>query len=112
MFFYPLEFFYKGFLCQHQREVERCTGQIFFLLLISGVAVLPILRIRLGGTQRKLAPLSYLLSKLLDKIVCRQLVAHLEDNELIYAHQYGFQHGKPTEHNLIQLTNFLHSALN
>ncbi len=50
--------------------------------------------------------------KLLEKIVCRQLVAHLEDNELIYAHQYGFQHGKSTEHNLIQLTNFLHSALN
>ncbi len=39
-------------------------------------------------------------------------MAHLEDNELIYAHQYGFQHGKSTEHNLIQLTNFLHSALN
>jgi hypothetical protein len=59
-------------------------------------------------------PISVLstLSKLLEKIVCRQLVAHLEDNELIYAHQYGFQHGKSTEHNLIQLTNFLHSALN
>ncbi len=59
-------------------------------------------------------PISLLstLSKLLEKIVCRQLVAHLEDNELIYAHQYGFQHGKSTEHNIIQLTNFLHSALN
>jgi hypothetical protein len=58
-------------------------------------------------------PISLLstLSKLLEKIVCRQLVAHLEDNELIYAHQYGFQHGKSTEHNLIQLTNYLHSAL-
>jgi hypothetical protein len=39
-------------------------------------------------------------------------VAHLEGNSLIYAHQYGFQHGKSTEHNLIQLTNYLHSALN
>jgi hypothetical protein len=52
------------------------------------------------------------LSKLLEKIVCLQLVAHLEDNNILYEHQYGFQHGKSTEHNLIQLTNFLHSALN
>ena len=59
-------------------------------------------------------PISLLstLSKLLEKIVCRQLVAHLEVNDLIYEHQYGFQQGKSTEHNLIQLTNFLHSALN
>jgi hypothetical protein len=59
-------------------------------------------------------PISLLstLSKLLEKIVCRQLVAHLEDNNLIYEHQYGFQHGKSTEHNLIQLTNYLYNALN
>jgi hypothetical protein len=61
-------------------------------------------------------PISLLstLSKLLEKIVCRQLVAHLEDtdNNLIYEHQYGFQHNKSTQHNLIQLTNFINSALN
>jgi hypothetical protein len=36
-------------------------------------------------------PISLLitLSKLLDKIVCRQLVAQLEDINLIYEHQYG-----------------------
>ena len=51
-------------------------------------------------------------SKLLEKIVCLQLVAHLEDNNLLYEHQYGFQHDKSTEHNLIQLTNFLNSARN
>jgi hypothetical protein len=39
-------------------------------------------------------------------------VAHLEDNNLIYAHQYGFQHNKSTQHNLIQLTNFINTALN
>ncbi len=59
-------------------------------------------------------PISLLstLSKLLEKIVSRQLVAHLAYNNLIYEHQYGFQHGKSTERNLIQLTNYLHSALN
>jgi len=45
-------------------------------------------------------------------MVCGQLVNHLEDNNLIYAHQYGFQHNKSTQHNLIQLTNFINSALN
>ncbi len=59
-------------------------------------------------------PISLLstLSKLLEKIVCRQLVAHLEDNNLIYAHQYGFQHNKSIQHNLLQLTNFINNALN
>jgi hypothetical protein len=59
-------------------------------------------------------PISLLgtLSKLLEKIICKQLVNHLEENNLLYKHQYGFQHGKSTEHNLIQLTNYLHSALN
>jgi hypothetical protein len=52
------------------------------------------------------------LSKLLEKIICRQLVAHLEDNNLLYMHQYGFQHAKSTEHNLLQFTNYIHSALN
>jgi hypothetical protein len=59
-------------------------------------------------------PISLLstLSKLLEKVVCKQLVNHLESNNLLYAHQYGFQHGKSTEHNLIQLTNYLNTALN
>jgi hypothetical protein len=59
-------------------------------------------------------PISLLstLSKLLEKIVCSQLVAHLEDNNLIYDHQYGFQHSKSTQHNLIQITNYIHTALN
>jgi hypothetical protein len=59
-------------------------------------------------------PISLLssLSKLLEKIFCRQLVAHLEDNNLIYEHQYGFQHNKSIQHNLIQITNFINTALN
>jgi hypothetical protein len=58
-------------------------------------------------------PISLLstLSKLLEKIVCRQLVAHLEDNNLIYDHQYDFQHSKSTKHNFIQITNYIHTAL-
>ncbi len=39
-------------------------------------------------------------------------MAHLEDNDLIYAHQYGFQHNKSTQHYLLQLTNIINNALN
>ena len=53
-----------------------------------------------------------LLGKILEKIVCNQLVTHLENNNLIYEHQYGFQHNKSTQHNLLQLTNFINTALN
>lgn len=59
-------------------------------------------------------PISLLstLSKLLEKIICKQLVNHLESNNLLYMHQYGFQHGKSTEHNLLQFTNYINTALN
>jgi hypothetical protein len=72
------------------------------------------LKLALLSSVYNYRPISLLstLSKLLEKIVCTQLVQHLEANNLLYLHQYGFQHGKSTEHNLIQLTNFIHSALN
>jgi len=59
-------------------------------------------------------PISLLssISKILEKIVSVQLVNHLELNNLLYEHQYGFQPKKSTEHNLIHLTNHIYSALN
>ena len=59
-------------------------------------------------------PISLLssLSKVLEKIVSIQLVNHLELNNLLYEHQYGFQPKKSTEHNLIHLTNHILAALN
>ena len=41
-----------------------------------------------------------------------QLVTHLEYNKLLYEHQYGFQRGKSTVHNLTHLTNFVSRELN
>jgi hypothetical protein len=52
------------------------------------------------------------MSKLLEKFVSIQLTNHLELNELLYLHQYGFQKNKSTEHNLIHLTNSIYTALN
>ena len=58
-------------------------------------------------------PISLLssLSKILEKAIAVQLVNHLERNNLIYKHQYGFQKNKNTEHNLISAVNYIHSAL-
>ena len=59
-------------------------------------------------------PISLLssISKILEKFVSNQLVNHLEYNKLLYEHQYGFQRGKSTVHNLTHLTNFVSKELN
>jgi hypothetical protein len=59
-------------------------------------------------------PISQLssLSKILEKMVSIQLINHLEFNNLLYQHQYGFQPKKSTEHNLTHLYNYIFNALN
>jgi len=51
-------------------------------------------------------------SKILEKIVAVKLTNHLDLNNLLYKHQYGFQRGKQTEHNLIHLLNYVSNAIN
>jgi sarcosine oxidase/L-pipecolate oxidase len=45
-------------------------------------------------------------------MVAIDLSNHLDRHNLLYKHQYGFQRGKSTEHNLIQVTNYIGNALN
>jgi hypothetical protein len=52
------------------------------------------------------------LSKILKKIVQINLVNHLELNNLLYKHQYGFLHAKSSEHNLIHVINNIALSLN
>ena len=52
------------------------------------------------------------ISKILEKMVATQLISHLELNNLLYEHQYGFLRGKSTEHNLLHVTNEIGKALN
>jgi orotidine-5'-phosphate decarboxylase len=52
------------------------------------------------------------ISKILEKMVGNSLIHHLESNNLLYTHQYGFLPKKSTEHNLLHLTNFVAEALN
>jgi hypothetical protein len=52
------------------------------------------------------------LSKILEKIVQKKLVNHLESNNLLYKHQYGFLRGKCIEFNLLHVSNKITEALN
>jgi len=48
----------------------------------------------------------------LEKMVSVKLVNHLDFNKILYKHQYGFQRGKSTEHNLIHALNYIGQAFN
>ena len=39
-------------------------------------------------------------------------MGHLIDNDLLYAHQYGFLPERSTEQNLLQIVNYITHALN
>ena len=59
-------------------------------------------------------PISLLssISKVLEKIVAEKLIGHLFDNDLLYNFQFGFLPKRSTEHNLMQILNFVTKALN
>jgi hypothetical protein len=59
-------------------------------------------------------PISLLssISKILEKVVAEKLVHHLTTNDLLYKHQYGFLSGRSTEQNLLQILDYVTSALN
>jgi hypothetical protein len=76
--------------------------------------VVPIFK---GGDQSqcsKYRPNSLLrsISKILEKIVHVRLTRHLEFNKLINPNHYGFQSGKNTEQNLVQVVNQVGMHLN
>jgi hypothetical protein len=107
-----------------QDSNEICTplAHIFNLSLNQGIfpsklktsRTVPIFKSGNSELCDNYRPISLLssLSKVLEKIVSIQLVNHLELNNLLYEHQYGFQPKKSTEHNLIHLTNHILAALN
>ncbi len=51
-------------------------------------------------------------SKILEKIVTVNLTNHLQLNNLLHKNQYGFQRNLSTEHNLLQVMNFISNSLN
>jgi hypothetical protein len=103
-------------------EISRPISHIFNLSLQQGIfpqklkksRTVPIFKAgnpELCDNYRPIALLSSL-SKILEKMVSVKLVNHLDLNKILYKHQYGFQRGKSTEHNLIHALNFIGQAFN
>jgi sarcosine oxidase/L-pipecolate oxidase len=105
-----------------QYEIEKPLAHIFALSLSSGTfpsqlkasRVIPIHKAGDTTNCDNYRPISLVnaFSKVLEKIVCTKLVNHLEQNKLIYKHQYGFLKGRSTEHALMHITNKIGQALN
>jgi hypothetical protein len=103
-------------------EIERPLAHIFSLSLASGTfpealkstRVIPIHKAGDTTNCDNYRPISLVnaFSKILEKIVSTKLTQHLEQNNLIYEHQYGFLKGKSTEHALLHITNRIGQALN
>jgi Reverse transcriptase (RNA-dependent DNA polymerase) len=103
-------------------EISVPLAHVFNLSLSSGIfpsklkqsRIVPIFKAGEHDNCDNYRPISLLstLSKVLEKIVQIKLVNHLESNNLIYKHQYGFMKGKSTEHNLLHVTNKITEALN
>jgi sarcosine oxidase/L-pipecolate oxidase len=103
-------------------EISRPLAHIFNLSLTLGkfpdrlktsrtVPIFKAGRSDLCDNYRPIALLSTM-SKILEKIVCVQLINHLDRNKILYKHQYGFQRGKSTEHSIVHALNFISKAMN
>jgi hypothetical protein len=103
-------------------EISTPLAHIFNLSLQSGVfpsslkksRTVPVFKSGLATSCDNYRPIAMLssLSKILEKLVCKNLLDHLESNNILYEHQYGFQKNKSTEHSLIHAVNFIGKALN
>ena len=51
-------------------------------------------------------------SKLMEKIVAKQLLRFLNINDILYKHQYGFRAGHSTSHPVLHLSEKIYTALN
>ena len=97
-------------------------SHIFNLSLSSGTfpeklkksRVIPIFKNGSKHDCNNYRPISLLssISKILEKIVANRLIDHLDNNNLLYTHQYGFTPGKSTEQNLLQVLDYVTKALN
>jgi sarcosine oxidase/L-pipecolate oxidase len=105
-----------------QPEIEKPLAHIFRLSLEIGtfptqLKASRVIPIHKGGDTTNCdnyRPISLVnaFSKVLEKIVCTKLVNHLQQNNLLYKHQYGFMKGRSTEQALMHITNTIGQALN
>jgi hypothetical protein len=102
-------------------EISSPLSHIFNISLREGVfpqklklcRVIPIFKAGNALDCDNYRPISLLcsISKVLEKIVAQKLISHLLDNDLLYAHQYGFLPNRSIDHNLLQIVNYITKAL-
>ncbi len=102
-------------------EISFPLSHIFNISLREGVfpqklklcRVIPIFKTGNALDCDNYRPISLLslISKVLEKIVAQKLISHLLDNDLLYTHQYRFLPNRSTDHNLLQIINFISKAL-
>ena len=105
-----------------KHELARPLTHLFNLSVTTGVfpaklktsRTIPIFKAGDNTSCDNYRPISLLssISKILEKIVACSLVSHLENNNLLYTNQFGFQKGKSTVHSILQLTNRITKDLN
>jgi hypothetical protein len=103
-------------------EIATPLSHIFNLSLTNGkfptqlkkCRVIPIYKAGDHTECDNYRPISLLssISKILEKIVAEKLIEHLLSNDLLYLHQYGFLPSRSSEQNLIQIINYISTALN
>jgi len=104
------------------KQIAKPLSHIFNLSLQNGIfpdklkqsRVVPIFKSGDYLECDNYRPISLLsaISKILEKIVAKKLIGHLENNDLIYPNQFGFLPNRSTEQNLMQIVNFVSKALN
>ena len=96
----------------HIFNLSLQTGK--FPSMLKKSRVIPIFKSGCNLDCDNYRPISLLssLSKILEKIVAKKLLTHLTTNNLLYEHQYGFLPKRSTEHNILQVTNYITDALN
>ncbi len=103
-------------------EISHPVAYIVNLSLRSGVFpdklkmchVIPIFKTGNKLECDSYRPISLLssVSKVLEKIVAEKLIEHLLVNDLLSVHHYGFLPKQSTQHNLIQIVNYISNDLN
>ena len=74
--------------------------------------VIPIFKSGDNTVLNNYRPISILpaISKVLEKLVCNRLVGFLEENDILYKHQYGFRSKHSTTHPVLQLIKYIADA--
>ena len=103
-------------------QISKPLSHIFNLSVTTGVfpaklktsKIIPIFKAGDRTSCDNYRPISLLssISKVLEKIVAKALVNHLENNKLLDDNQFGFLRNRSTIHNILKLTNKIANDIN